>query len=183
MVENRVNLAFMEGPQGVGKTLATEFASTLGYKPTRGIPRGERLIKNSTSQNWCQSLTILEQLVNEGVPYVSDRSFWSLVVFKMRKRPEMADSFYSVGSKMFRRRINDIDHKVIIILSTPETCVSRADSNSPVAITNLSESEQEIKAYNELLGRLKDDGFRACSIYNEGISKSEFLKQIEYLLT
>ncbi len=182
MIETKLNLIFMEGPQGAGKTSATEFASTLGYTPVRGIPSGEKLIKNTTSQNWCQSLAILEKLTNSNIPYVSDRSFWSLVVFKMRKQPNLADEFYSTGSGMFRRRINDIDHKVVIILATPETCVSRANPDSPVAITNLSESEQEIKAYNELLIRLRSDGFKAHSIYNDGISKSEFMEQIKNLL-
>lgn len=183
MIENKVNLAFMEGPQGVGKTVATEFAATLGYKPVRGIPNGESLIKNTTSQNWYESLEILEKMANEGIPYVSDRSFWSLVVFNMRKQPENAESFYSLGSNMFRRRINGIDHKVIVILASPHECISRANPDSPVAITDINESEREIKAYHELLGRLKDDGFKAFPIYNEGISKQEFLKQIEALLT
>lgn len=183
MVENKVNLAFMEGPQGAGKTLATEFATKLGYKSVRGIPSGEKLIKNTTSQNWYESLEILERLANEGVSYVSDRSFWSLVVFNMRKQPNLAESYYALGSKMFRKRIDGIDHKVIVIVSTPETCISRANPDSPVAITKIDESAQEIKAYNELLIRLRGDGFNAVPIHNVGISKEEFLKQIEVLLT
>lgn len=182
MIENLTRMAFIEGPQGAGKTSATEFASTLGYNPARGIPTGENLVRNSTSQNWHQSLKILEKLVNKNEPVVSDRSFWSLVVFKMRKRPELADSFYELGSQMFRKRINGIDHKVIVILAEPQTCISRANPNSPVAITNISESENEIKAYNELLVRLKDDNFEVFSIYNEGISREEFFRNIGSLL-
>lgn len=182
MIENLVKMAFMEGPQGVGKTSATKFASTLGYKPVRGIPTGERLIKNTTSQNWHQSLAILEELTNKGEPFVLDRSFWSLVVFKMRKRPDLADAYYERGSQMFRGRINGIDHKIIVILAEPQTCIARANPDSPVAITDITESGNEIKAYKELMIRLKDDGFKAFSIYNEGISKEEFFKNIASLL-
>jgi len=182
MTENLVRMAFMEGPQGAGKTSATEFATSLGYKPVRGIPTGEKLIKNTTSQNWHQSLAILEELANRGEAFVSDRSFWSLVVFKMRKRPELADSFYELGSQMFKGRINGIDHKVIVILAEPQTCISRANPDSPVAITDIAESENEIKTYKELMARLKDDGFKAFSIYNEGISKDEFFGHITSLL-
>jgi hypothetical protein len=182
MIENTARIAFMEGPQGAGKTSATEFASTLGYKPVRGIPTGERLIKNTTSQNWHQSLAILENLTNKGESFVSDRSFWSLVVFKMRKRPDLADLYYERGSQMFKGRINGIDYKVIVILAEPQTCISRANPDSPVAITNIAESENEIKAYSELITRLKDDGFKAFSIYNEGISKEEFFGHISSLL-
>lgn len=182
MTEKLVNMAFIEGPQGAGKTTATEFASTLGYKPVRGIPTGERLIRNTTSKNWHQSLAILEELANRGEPFVSDRSFWSLVVFKMRKRPESADSFYELGSQMFRKRINGIDHKIVVVFANPQTCISRANPDSPVAITNITESEGEIKAYEELLVRLKGDGFKAFSINNEGISKEEFLTQVGSLL-
>ena len=182
MIENLVKAAFIEGPQGVGKTSASEYAATLGYRLVRGIPTGEKLIRNTTSQNWYQSLTLLEDLVNKGNPFVSDRSFWSLVVFKMRKRPELADLFYERGSQMFRKRIGGIDHKVIIIFARPEICMSRANRHSPVAITNVAESESEIKAYHELLVRLKDDGFKAFSIYNDGISQAEFQKNIASLL-
>lgn len=182
MIENLVKMAFMEGPQGAGKTSATEFASTLGYRSVRGIPTGERLVKNTTSQNWLQSLAILEELANKGEPFVSDRSFWSLVVFKMRKRPELADSFYELGSQMFKGRIDGVDHKVIVIFAEPQTCISRANPNSPVAITDIAESESEIKAYKELVIRLKDDGFKTFSVYNDGISKKEFFSHITSLL-
>lgn len=182
MSEFETKLAFMEGPQGAGKTSATEYATTLGFRPVRGIPTGEKLIKNTTSENWCQSLAILEQIANDGIPSVSDRSFWSLVVYKMRKKPEMAESFYTTGSRMFRQRIDGVDHKVVVILASAETCIARANQNSPVAITDLSESRKEIKAYENLLERLKDDGFKACSIVNEGKSKAKFEKEIELLL-
>lgn len=182
MAEFESKIVFMEGPQGAGKTTATRYVSTLGYEPVRGIPTGERLVKNTTSQNWCQSLGILEDLVNHNKPYVSDRSFWSLVVFKMRKKPEMADSFYETGSRMFRRRINGTDHKVIIITAEPETCVARADQKSIVAITDTLESKKEIEAYHDLLKRLKEDGFKAFSIYNNGISEDNFKEEIRRLL-
>lgn len=182
MVENLLRMAFMEGPQGAGKTIATLHASTLGYRAVRGIPSGENLIKNTDTQNWQESLSFLEGLVNKGEPFVSDRSFWSLIVYKMRKRPEQAESAYELGSSIFRKRINGIDHKVIIIFASPETCVSRANLKSPVAITDVLESENEIKAYKGLLARLTDDGFKTFSILNDGMSKAEFLTQIESLL-
>lgn len=182
MIENLTRMAFMEGPQGAGKTIATLHASTLGYKTVRGIPSGENLIKNTTTQIWQESLFLLEDLVNSGESFVSDRSFWSLVVFKMRKQPGQADSLYELGSGMFRKRIDGIDHKVIIIFASPETCVSRANPESPVAITDILESENEINAYKDLLARLKDDGFKTFSLFNDGISKTEFLAQIGSLL-
>lgn len=182
MIENLIKIAFMEGPQGAGKTSATEFASTLGYKPVRGIPTGEKLVKNTTSQNWHQSLAILEDLANTGESFVSDRSFWSLVVFKMRKRPDLADAYYERGSQMFKGRIDGVDHKVIVIFAEPQTCIARANPNSPVAITDIAESESEIKAYKELMVRLKDDGFKAFSVYNEGISREQFFGHISSLL-
>lgn len=54
--------------------------------------------------------------------------------------------------------------------------------NSPVAITDVTESENEINAYHNLLVILKDDGFKAFSIYNDGISQEEFHKNIASLL-
>lgn len=154
----------------------------MGYEPVRGIPTGEKLVKNTTSQNWCQSLGLLETLVNTNGSYVSDRSFWSLVVFKMRKKPEFADSFYKAGSRMFRRRVNGTDHKIVVITAEAETCVARGDQKSIVAITDTNESRKEIEAYHDLLKRLKQDGFKAYSIYNNGISAEQFEEELNKLL-
>lgn len=179
MLENATKLAFMEGPQGVGKTSAVQHAATIGYRPVRGIPIGEKLVTNSTAQIWKESLDILDLLARQGEHFVSDRSFWSLVVYKMRKRPEFADSFYERGSHVFKDKLDGVDHKVIVIFAEPQTCLLRANPDSPVAITDLKESEDEAKAYKDLLLRLKDDGFKAVTIYNEGISRDKFRSELE----
>lgn len=181
MKEGQPCLAFMEGPQGVGKSLAAEHVSSLGFKLTRGIPTGIKLTTNTNYQNWQESLKILEQIVEDKVPYVSDRSFWSLVVYNMRKNPKDANILYNLGSKMFYKRINGTKYNIILLSASPEDCMDRADSNSPVAIKSLKEAEKEAAAYQEILQRLKADGFNVTTLKNEGISQEEFLKQIEKL--
>lgn len=182
MSEKQSKLAFIEGPQGVGKTTAAEFAKTLGFRPIRGIPTREKLIVNTEIQNWTDSLRILDELAKEIIPIVTDRSLWSLVAFNMRKKPYTSDLIYNLGSNLLKRRVNGINHKVIIILSSADICLTRADPNNPISITDINEANQEIQTYLKLLERLKEDGFDVYEVCNSGITKKQFLEHIEDIL-
>jgi len=183
MKELQPQMVFIEGPQGVGKSTAAEFLESLGYKLVRGIPTGERLTKNTVSQNWTESVSILDEAVRQKQPTVMDRSVWSLVVFNMRKRPECSDLVYHIGSSMFQRGIGRVSYNVITIFATPEECLRRANSDSPVSITNIDETKSEIDAYMKFLKQMKADNFEAIGVENIGISKEEFLSRVRSLVS
>ena len=183
MIERQTSIAFIEGPQGAGKTTATKYAETLGFRTARGIPTGNRLIANTEAENWAESLSILNCLISDRIPTVTDRSLWSLIVFNMRRKPDSAELVYKLGSSLIRRRLNGTNNKTLIILSPAATCISRANPNSPVSITDLNEENEEVKTYANLLERLKTDGFNTLSISNTGITKKEFLEQVKEALS
>lgn len=177
-----VRLRQLEGPQGVGKTTASMHAEAIGFKYQRGIPTGDRLVANTEAQNWKESLEIMEAIVASREDTATDRSLWSLVAYSMRNKPQSADFFYETGSKLFRKRLDGADYRIIIVYSAADICLQRANPDSPVSIKSVEEANSEIEAYSELLERLGADGYEVYSICNTGISREEFLSQVRELL-
>lgn len=98
------------------------------------------------------------------------------------RNPLAAELIYRIGSAIFQRCTAGVDYCLIFLNCTPQDTLSREDQTSIVAIGSLENALKEINTYNQLMQRLKNDGFAIHLINNSGITKDGFFGEIELTL-
>lgn len=183
MKQERSRLIFLEGAQGAGKTLAVGKLGEAGLKTVRGIPDGEKLSTNSETDNWIESLSIISRCLDEGGMFAIDRSFWSLVVYNMRKKPEAADLIYRLGSSLFSRCTDSKSYLLVIVDVEPKVSLEREDKEGLMARDGMTEAISEVDSYRDLAKRLINDGYNVVVIENSNLEEADFEKALRLLLS
>lgn len=163
-----------DGPQGSGKTTATNFLSdSLGYRGIRGIPEADSLQVNKLPQNWLYTHQTLINNYKSDILIV-DRCLWSFVSFESHKRGHF-ELLYRLGLEQFRRTFNKIDYTLILLASEPDKCIDRKKHKiSPYKWNTSKQVEDEVLRYDKLFANLRIDNVNVERLENNNSLDSFF---------
>jgi len=180
--ESQPGLVVLEGPQGSGKTMVSNYLAEKNYNRLRGIPKTKELKSNTGVVSWLQAIQILSDGLDDyNQPCVLDRSIWSLVVFNMRMNPERADEYYEIGSRLFKRRTQNNKYCLVIFEESLSSGLARIDLVKSLSINSAQDLDEEINLYRRLAVNLASDGFNVIGIDNDKTSKEELIQIVDRL--
>lgn len=163
-------ILFVEGPQGVGKTsvcdaLIKTIPNAVAF---RGIPESRFLNNATEEQIWQETERISLAIADSTSPCIIDRSVLSLAAYRMRRYPQRAQEYLQRGMEIFcgiAQKNPNIE--VLILNTTPETCLSRKEMGFAIDGGGLSEMMQEFIVYGSISKALIENGIKCITMQNE----------------
>lgn len=170
-------IILIDGPQGSGKTtISSEVAARMNLPKARGFPTGQEIMDANGDQARICSASYRKVIESEQTT-VFDRSPISQTVWMARstKNPDYITCLADNLSEIARKR----PVHVVLLDSTPELCLARQDSSTPLSIKDTEKAQEEIATYRQVADTLKKKGgnLHVHRVVNDESAKVESLTQ------